>query len=199
LVGVVYYKKFVILGGMGKIELVEKIVIVPEQSTPRKRMFLSNIDLSLVVYQDSVSFFDPPSTQMSFSEVCNKLYRALSKMLMQYDFMAGRLVPSLEDTQRFEIDCNGAGIVVASARTDRKLSEFGVISAPNPELKELVVFLHEGCGQETDLKEKPLASLQVNVPFSSLKLMFSRLNVFDPYLNFLFVLILLIIFIRLYS
>ncbi|XP_068486508.1 acyltransferase GLAUCE-like [Phaseolus vulgaris] len=98
---------------------------------------------------------------MSFSEICNKLYTALSKMLMQYDFMAGRLVPSLEETQRFEIDCNGAGIVVAAARTDRKLSDFGVISAPNPELKELVVFLHEGCDQETDLKEKPLASLQL--------------------------------------
>ncbi|CAJ1794879.1 unnamed protein product [Sphenostylis stenocarpa] len=146
---------------MGKIELVEKVVIVPEQPTPHKRMFLSNIDLSLVVYQDSASFFDPPSTQMSFSEICNRLYTALSKMLVQYDFMAGRLVPSLEEAQRFEIDCNGAGIVVAAARTDRKLSEFGVISAPNPELRELVVFLHEGCDQDTGLKEKPLASLQL--------------------------------------
>jgi len=184
---------------MGKIELVEKIVIVPEQPTPRKRMFLSNIDLSLVVYQDSASFFDPPSTQMSFSEICNKLYTALSKMLMQYDFMAGRLVPSLEETQRFEIDCNGAGIVVAAARTDRKLSDFGVISAPNPELKELVVFLHEGCDQETDLKEKPLASLQVKAPLSSFKLMFSRLNVFNPCIHFLFLLILLLFFFYLFA
>ncbi|KAK7395446.1 hypothetical protein VNO78_16004 [Psophocarpus tetragonolobus] len=143
------------------IELVEKVVIVPEQPTPRKRMFLSNIDLSLVVYQDSASFFDPPSTQMSFNEICGKLYNAISKMLVHYDFMAGRLVPSLEETHRFEIDCNGAGLVVAAARTDRKLSEFGVISAPNPELRELVVFLHEGVDQETELKDKPLASLQL--------------------------------------
>ncbi|RDY10927.1 Shikimate O-hydroxycinnamoyltransferase, partial [Mucuna pruriens] len=146
---------------MGKIELVEKVVIVPEQPTPRKRMFLSNIDLSLVVYQDSASFFDPPSSQISFNEICGKLYSALSKMLVQYDFMAGRLVPCLEETHRFEIDCNGAGIVVAAARTDRKLSEFGVISAPNRELRDLVVFLHEEGDQETDLKEKPLASLQL--------------------------------------
>lgn len=189
---------------MGKIELVEKIVVVPEQPTPRKRMFLSNIDLSLVVYQDSASFFDPPTTQMSFSEICNKLYSALGKMLVQYDFMAGRLVPSLEETHRFEIDCNGAGIVVAAARTDRKLSEFGVISAPNPELRELVVFLHEGCDQETDLKEKPLASLQVKAPFTSVKLMFSRLNPFYPYIHslfkfFFFYLFLLLISIHLVS
>ncbi|XP_020225033.2 shikimate O-hydroxycinnamoyltransferase [Cajanus cajan] len=146
---------------MGRIELVEKVVVSPEQPTPRKRMFLSNIDLSLVVYQDSASFFDPPNTQMSFDEICGKLYSALSKMLVQYDFMAGRLVPCLEDAHRFEIDCNGAGVVVAAARTDTKLSEFGVISAPNKELRELVVFLHEGGDQETDLSQKPLASLQL--------------------------------------
>lgn len=152
------------------IELVEKVVIAPEKPTPHKRMFLSNIDLSLVVYQDSASFFDPPSTQMNFNEICNKLYNALGKMLVQYDFMAGRLVPSLDETNRFEIDCNGDGMVVVAARTDRKLSEFGVISAPNPELRELVVFLQDEDDQETDLKDKPLASLQVSAPLNSFKL-----------------------------
>lgn len=147
---------------MERIQLVEKVVIVPEKPTPRKRMFLSNIDLSLVVYQDSASFFDPPSNQVSFSDICSKLYNALGKMLVHYDFMAGRLVPSLDEKNRFEIDCNDAGIVVAAAKTDRKLCEFGVISAPNPELMELVVFLHEQSGEEVDLKEIPLASLQVN-------------------------------------
>ncbi|CAI8612543.1 unnamed protein product [Vicia faba] len=146
---------------MERIQLVEKVVIVPEKSTPPKRMFLSNIDLSLVVYQDSASFFDPPSNQIFFSDICTKLYNALGKMLVHYDFMAGRLVPSLEEKNRFEIDCNDAGIVVAAAKTDRKLCEFGVISAPNPELKELVGFLHEQGDEEIDLKEIPLASLQL--------------------------------------
>ncbi|XP_061363506.1 acyltransferase GLAUCE-like [Gastrolobium bilobum] len=146
---------------MGSIELVEKVVIVPEKPTLSKRMFLSNIDLSLVVYQDSASFFDPPTSQMSFSEICSKLYSALRKMLVHYDFMAGRLVPSLEENHRFEIDCNDDGIVVAAAKTAKKLGDFGVISAPNPELRELVVFLHEEGEEETDLKEKPLVSLQL--------------------------------------
>lgn len=150
---------------MGKVELVEKVVISPEQPTPSKRMFLSNIDLSLVVYQDSASFFDPPSTQMCFSEICSKLYTSLRKMLVHYGFVAGRLVPSLEENHRFEIDCNGAGIVVAAARTDKRLSEYGIISAPNPELRELVVFLYEEGEEKTDLKELPLVSLQVNVHY----------------------------------
>ncbi|KAF1884083.1 hypothetical protein Lal_00013043 [Lupinus albus] len=146
---------------MGKFELVEKVVIVPEKPTPYKQIFLSNIDLTLVVYQDSASFFDPPSCPMSFYEIYSKLFSALSKMLVHYGFMAGRLVSSLEDNHRFEIDCNDAGIVVAAARTDRKLSEFGVISAPNPELRELIVFLVDEGEEETELKDKPLASLQL--------------------------------------
>ncbi|CAL0304535.1 unnamed protein product [Lupinus luteus] len=146
---------------MSKFELVEKVVIVPEKPTPYKRIFLSNIDLTLVVYQDSASFFDPPSCKMSFYEIYSKLFSALSKMLVHYGFMAGRLVPSSEDNLRFEIDCNDAGIVVAAARTDRKLSEFGVISAPNPELRELIVFLVDEGEEETELKDKPLASLQL--------------------------------------
>ncbi|KAF7845578.1 omega-hydroxypalmitate O-feruloyl transferase-like [Senna tora] len=145
---------------MDNMELVEKIVISTETPTPNKRMFLSNIDLSLVVYQDSASFFDPPSIKMSFSEICNKLYCALAQMLLHYDFMAGRLMPSLEDDDRLEIDCNGAGIVVAAARTDEKLSEFGVISLSNPKLRQLIGFLRED-GEEIDLKDKPLASLQL--------------------------------------
>ncbi|XP_057755925.1 acyltransferase GLAUCE-like [Arachis stenosperma] len=52
--------------------------------------------------------------------------------------MAGRLVQSLEDSHRFEIDCNDAGIVVIAARTNRKLSEFGDIFAPNQDLEELL-------------------------------------------------------------
>ncbi|KAK4270206.1 hypothetical protein QN277_023273 [Acacia crassicarpa] len=147
---------------MDDIELVEKIVICPDESKPNKRMFLSNIDLTLLAYQDSASFFDPPSSQMSFSEICNKLYGALRQMInVHYDFMAGRLVPSSEGDDRFEIDCNGAGIFVATAKTDKKLSEFGEMSVTNAKLKKLVGFLYEEDDEEIDLKDRPLTSLQL--------------------------------------
>ena len=51
-------------------------------------------------------------------------------MLVPYDFLAGRLVPCSEEDNRFEIDCNGAGVVVVAARTDTKLSELGDLSSP---------------------------------------------------------------------
>ncbi|CAK7349374.1 unnamed protein product [Dovyalis caffra] len=143
-------------------KLVEKVVIVAEKSTNRRRIFLSNLDLSLVAYQESVSFYDPPENKISFSESCNSLYRALRSLLVPYDFFAGRLVPALEDDRRLEIDCNGAGVVVAAARTETSFSQFGgTLFAPKPKFKQLVAFLHEEGEDEMELKDKPLLYMQL--------------------------------------
>ena len=145
---------------MENVKLVEKVVIVPDEPTQRRRIFLSNIDLALVVYQESVSFFDPPINGMSFSDAYWSLIRALGPLLSEYDFWAGRLVPSLEDSQRFEIDCNAAGIVVAGARTDTKLTELGELLMPKKEFKKFVAFLQDEV-EIMDTKDKPLLSIQV--------------------------------------
>ncbi|XP_052170351.1 acyltransferase GLAUCE-like [Diospyros lotus] len=144
---------------MEKTKLVEKIVIFPEKSTNSRRIFLSNIDLGLVAYQESVSFFDPP--RMTFSEACKKLYRALEMLFVHYDFFAGRLVPSLEDSRRLEIDCNGAGVVVVAAKTETKLSQLGELVKPKPELKQFIAFLHEENEEEMEIKDLPLLFIQL--------------------------------------
>jgi hypothetical protein len=146
---------------MEGVKLVEKVVIVPEMPTNRRRIFLSNLDLPLVAYQESVSFYDPPENKISFSESYNTLYRALRSLLVPYDFFAGRLVPALEDNSRLEIDCNGAGIVVAAARTDTRLSQLGGLFAPKPDFKQLVAFLREEGEDEMEFKDKPLLYIQV--------------------------------------
>ncbi|EEF41223.1 Anthranilate N-benzoyltransferase protein, putative [Ricinus communis] len=145
---------------MEDLKLVEKVVITPENPTDRRRIFLSNIDLSLVVYQESVSFFDPPLSKLSFSESCNNLCSALGKLLVPYDFFAGRLVPALEDKDRFEIDCNGAGAVVAAAKTSSTLSQLGELLAPKEEFRQLVAFLQDE-SEQVELQDKPLLHLQL--------------------------------------
>ena len=75
----------------------ERMMLQPETPTPRRRIFLSNIDLTLVAYQESVSFFDPPANQMSFLEACQAcrgISSGISRLLVTYDFR--RLTPSLE-------------------------------------------------------------------------------------------------------
>ncbi|KAK3021628.1 hypothetical protein RJ639_046352 [Escallonia herrerae] len=132
---------------MESIKLVEKMVVFPEKPTNRRRIFLSNIDLGLVAYQESVAFYDPPSNQMSFSESCQRLHHALCRLLVKYDFFAGRLVPSLEDSRRLEIDCNGAGAMFATATTETELSQLIDCMAPRPALEQFVAFLTQlKCG-----------------------------------------------------
>ncbi|ONH92857.1 hypothetical protein PRUPE_8G200500 [Prunus persica] len=144
---------------MENVKLVEKVVIAPEKPKQPRRLFLSNIDLGLVVYQETVIFFDPPSNGMSFSEAYHSLFRTLGPLLAEYDFLAGRLVPSLEDSNRFEIECNGAGVVVAAARTDTKLDELGELLVPKKEFRQFVAFLLQE-DEEMDLKDMPLVSFQ---------------------------------------
>ncbi|KDP26368.1 hypothetical protein JCGZ_17526 [Jatropha curcas] len=146
---------------MEKLKLLEKVMVVPERPTNRKRIFLSNIDLSLVVYQESVSFFDPPKNKKSFSESCNSLYNALRQLLVPYDFFAGRLVTALENDNRFQIECNGAGVVVAAAKTDSALIQLGELLEPKPEYRQLVAFLHEEGEEEMKIQDKPLLYLQL--------------------------------------
>lgn len=144
-------------------KLVEKVIVVPEKPTKREPIFLSNIDLALVVYQDSVSFFDPPTNGMSFSEACQRFYHALSQMLVPYAFVAGRLVSAdVENhSNRLEIDCNDAGVVVVAAKTETKLSQLGELLAPKPESRQFISFLHLEDEENLELKDKPLALFQV--------------------------------------
>ncbi|KAJ6403765.1 hypothetical protein OIU84_012048 [Salix udensis] len=146
---------------MEGVKLVERVVIVPEKPTNRRRIFLSNLDLPLVAYQESVSFYDPPEKKISFSESYNTLFRALRSLLVPYDFFAGRLVPALEDNRRLEIDCNGAGVVVAAARTGASLSQHGGLFSPKPNFKQLVAFLSEEGENEMEFKDKPLLYIQL--------------------------------------
>lgn len=146
---------------MDNLKLVKRKLIQPEKPTKSRRIFLSNIDLSLVTYQESVSFFDPPKNKISFSETCNSLYTALAQLLVPYNFFAGRLVPALEDQNRFEIDCNGAGVVVATAKTSSTLGQLGELVAPKSEFMQFVAFLHEEEKEEMQLQHMPLLHLQV--------------------------------------
>ncbi|KAI3943284.1 hypothetical protein MKW92_037424 [Papaver armeniacum] len=150
---------------MEDLKLVEKHVIVPETLLNRRRLFLSNIDLTLVSYLETVSFIEPTSKDISFAEICSSFYRALGRVLVSYDFMAGRLIHQAgegENDGRFEIDCNGEGVVVVAATTSTKMSQLGELRSPNkPEFKKLVSFLHDEEWMNLELKEKPLLLLQL--------------------------------------
>ncbi|KAI3877769.1 hypothetical protein MKW98_020250 [Papaver atlanticum] len=78
--------------------------------------------------------------------------------------MAGRLIHQVGEggNDRFEIDCNGEGVVVVAATTTSEMSQLGELRSPNkPEFKMLVSFLHDEEWMNLELKEKPLLLLQL--------------------------------------
>ncbi|KAI9200962.1 hypothetical protein LWI28_015774 [Acer negundo] len=108
--------------------------VSPETQTPNHSLYLSNLDDQkflrfsikyLYLFKKSVSL-----------EV---LKYSLSKLLVDYYPLAGRLRTSREDDQKLEVDCNGQGAVFASAFMDVSADEFLELSRkPNRSWRKLL-------------------------------------------------------------
>ncbi|CAI9759281.1 unnamed protein product [Fraxinus pennsylvanica] len=120
-----------------KVTLQDSTLIFPSHETEKKSIFLSNIDQILNFNVQTVHFF-PANPDFAPEAVVRRLKTALAKLLVPYDFMAGRLKLN-HQTRRLEVDCNaaGAGFVVASSQFS--LDEIGNLVYPNPAFGELIV------------------------------------------------------------
>ncbi|XP_010268237.1 PREDICTED: omega-hydroxypalmitate O-feruloyl transferase-like [Nelumbo nucifera] len=138
-----------------KVSLQRCSTILPAEKTQRRSIFLSNIDQVLNFTVESVHFFlanpaFPPET------VAQMLERALQKLLVEYDFLAGRLRFNPQQG-RLEIDCNSAGVGFSVATSELSLEEVGDLVYPNPAFGQLM--MDKLCSLETD--DQPLCALQV--------------------------------------
>ncbi|KAJ6891861.1 hypothetical protein NC651_025146 [Populus alba x Populus x berolinensis] len=121
-----------------KVTIQNSCLVFPNQETAqRKSMFLSNIDQVLNFNVETVHFFAshedfPPQT------VAEKIKDALEKILVPYDFLAGRLKLNAR-TGRLEVDCNGAGAGFVVASSECTLDEIGDLVYPNAAFAKLVV------------------------------------------------------------
>ncbi|XP_068661380.1 acyltransferase GLAUCE-like [Aristolochia californica] len=139
-----------------RVHLLGSSTVVPSQPTERRSMFLSNIDQVLNFDVQTVHFFletkeFPPET------VAEKLEIALGRVLVPYDFLAGRSKVNPEDG-RLEIDCNGAGVGLTRASSELSLEEIGDLVYPNPAFRQLVVVQP---GTSDEMENRPLLRIQV--------------------------------------
>ncbi|KAI3471432.1 hypothetical protein Pfo_030796 [Paulownia fortunei] len=139
-----------------KVTLHESILVFPSQETQKKSLFLSNIDQILNYNIPTAHFFTanpdfPPET------VAKRLKVALEKVLVPYDFMAGRFKLN-QQSDRLDIDCNaaGAGFVVASS--EYSLDDLGDFVHPNLGFRQLAVQILDNLGPDND---QPLCTFQV--------------------------------------
>ncbi|KAK6146386.1 hypothetical protein DH2020_020255 [Rehmannia glutinosa] len=132
-------------------------LVFPSLESQRKSIFLSNID-QIFNFNLSIANFFKPKPDFPPEIVAKRLKMALEKILVSYDFIAGRL--KLNDKLgRLEIDCNaaGAGFVVASS--ELSLDEVGgYINYPNLGYRQLVVERLDNLAPEVD---QPLCVFQV--------------------------------------
>lgn len=120
-----------------KVTLQDSTLVFPSQETENRSIFLSNIDQVLNFYVQTIHFF-PANPDFTPEVIASRLKTALEKVLVPYDFVAGRLKHNPQSS-RLEVECNaaGAGFVVAS--TQFSLDEIGDLVYPNPAFRGLIV------------------------------------------------------------
>ncbi|XP_064985569.1 alcohol acyltransferase 9-like [Musa acuminata AAA Group] len=97
----------------------EPSLVCPSSSTPRHTLYLSNLDDQkflrfsikyLYVYKKAVGW--------------EALRTSLSKVLVDYYPLAGRVTTSAEDGEKLEVDCNGEGALLAEGYVDLTVEKF---------------------------------------------------------------------------
>ncbi|KAL7148765.1 hypothetical protein ABFS83_06G201300 [Erythranthe nasuta] len=137
-----------------KVTIQDSTLIYPSKQTQNKSFFLSNIDQVLDFHVQTVHFF-PANADFPPEIVAARLKNALEKVMVPYNFLAGKLTLN-HQTGRLEIECNGssgAGFVVAAA--EFSLDEIGDLVYPNPAFMQLIV---QGLGK---FEDQPLCVFQV--------------------------------------
>ncbi|EYU17599.1 hypothetical protein ABFS82_07G106800 [Erythranthe guttata] len=141
-----------------KIKFQESSLIFPYKETPKKSIFLSNID-QILNYDIPTAHFFKANPDFPPEIMAKRLKIALEKVLVPYDFMAGRLKLNRE-LGRLEINCNAAGAGFVVAKSDVSLDEIGDenLVCPNLGYRQLAVQRLDSLPPEVD---QPLCVFQV--------------------------------------
>ncbi|KAI5656099.1 hypothetical protein M9H77_24892 [Catharanthus roseus] len=116
----------------------EPILIKPCNPTPNHSIYLSNLD-----DYDFLRFSVKYIFLFKKSVPIDSLKASLSRVLVDYYPLAGRLKISPENNEKFEVDCNGEGAVFAEASMDLTADEFTqIFDEPNKTWWKLLCKIH---------------------------------------------------------
>nr|CAB3481082.1 unnamed protein product [Digitaria exilis] len=134
-----------------KVDVIETTLVAPSEDTPRRELWLSNLDLAvpkthtpLVYYYpspaanggDAITATEGRPDDTFFSP--ERLKAALAKALVPFYPLAGRL--GVGEDGRLQIDCNAEGALFAVARADFAGDDvFGRDYEPSPEVRRMFV------------------------------------------------------------
>eukprot|EP00249_Psilotum_nudum_P019409 c27240_g1_i1 orf=429-1781(-) len=137
-----------------KITVKNAAMVRPATDTPKEVLWNSNIDLVIPsIHTPSVYFYRSQNGHSSFFS-WDILKEALSKALVPFYPMAGRL--QRDKDGRIEINCNGEGVLLVEAGIDALIQDFGDF-APTIALRQLV----PAVSYTEDISSYPLLVVQV--------------------------------------
>ncbi|GFQ04539.1 omega-hydroxypalmitate o-feruloyl transferase [Phtheirospermum japonicum] len=136
-----------------KVTFQESTLVFPPNKTDQNTLFLSNIDQILNYNIPTASFF-PANKDYPPQVASQRLKSALQKVLVPYDFMAGRLKLN-DEMGRLGIHCNAAGAGFVVAASEFSLDEIGDLVCPNLGFRQLAI------QTLPDVDDQPLFILQI--------------------------------------
>lgn len=106
----------------------ETTLVPPAEETDKGLYFLSNLDQNIAVIVRTIYCFK--SDKKGNEDAVGVIKDALSKVLVHYYPLAGRLTISPE--MKLIVDCTGEGAVFVEAEADCELEQLGDITKPDP-------------------------------------------------------------------
>ena len=117
-------------------EVIESGMVVPCEETPKHKLWLSNLDLTLGLRDHTPIFYlYRPNGSSDFFAV-ETLKAALSKALVHFYPLAGRLEIGIDG--RIELDCTGDGALFNVVRSEASVDEFGGF-VPSQEMRQVLL------------------------------------------------------------
>ncbi|KAK6156631.1 hypothetical protein DH2020_010879 [Rehmannia glutinosa] len=123
-------------------------MVRPAETTPDEIMYLNAGDQTHDIYHTPTIYFYKHSPALEAKDAISRLKDSLSKVLVPFYPLAGRLTWAAEGGSRVELHCNGKGVQIIEAESDAAVEDFALASVFVPPFLDRKVL-------ETD---KPLTS-----------------------------------------
>ncbi|TVU05739.1 hypothetical protein EJB05_48920 [Eragrostis curvula] len=130
-----------------KVDVVETTLVAPSEATPRRELWLSNLDLFVPNKHTPLVYYYPAPAPATTDGAAagegasffapERLKSALAKALVPFYPLAGRL--GVGEDGRPQIDCNGEGALFIVARADFTGEEVFQDYRPSPEFRRMFV------------------------------------------------------------
>ncbi|GAU12650.1 hypothetical protein TSUD_121420 [Trifolium subterraneum] len=128
--------------------------VIPEEPTPQGRLWLTDKDqVATKHHTNTIYIYKPKQNQ---ENVIETLKNSLSKILVYYYPIAGRLCYSKEGDGRLELNLNAKGVILLEAETTKTIHDYGDF-APSDSTKELVPIVN----YNQPFQEMPLLLVQL--------------------------------------